>query len=128
MLMMMLIIAFTATALEMIIVYNLPQIRPVIKRYKILGIVFSFFLAVGLSTVFGSSGTIVAGAAVLSTLMSSVIYTLRLIELCEAASAAIKNTCASVASAFQKVRNAYHQTKRGWTKVRHPISSRKASL
>ncbi len=127
MFMMMIVIALAATIVEMMIVWRSPWLRETFKRWKLLAMAFSFALTILLSMVFGTSGTIVAGAAILSVLMSSIIYALRLLELLETIVRVTKSIGYTIRSSYLQLKSAINTTKEGYRKFRHPIASRKVT-
>lgn len=124
---MMIFIAVSATMLEMMIVYKSPALRRLIEKRLILGLAFSVFIVMFSSVLFGTGGTIIGGAAFLSTMMSFVLYNIRFLDLVDAVLNLVRTVFTGIATFFHAINNAWSQTKHAYNTVRHPIQSRKVT-
>lgn len=81
MLSMAIILALFSTALEMFFVIQYPWIRRFMVKHEKLGLFFSIFLSFTLGIMFGVVGLTAFFAAIVSTMISAVIYKSRVLEL-----------------------------------------------
>jgi hypothetical protein len=126
MLSMMLLIAVSSTLVEMMLVIKNPAIKAFFDDHINVALVFSLSLSAGLGFLFGATGMIMAGAAVLSTMLSFGIYSLKLLDLFFAVINTFKLAFEAVQDALTKVSAFMAVTKRTAQTVRHPIQSRKS--
>lgn len=67
-------LAAISTAMEMVIVVKSPRIKRLFTKRTFIGLTFSFALSYAIGAAFGGVGLIAMTAAVLSTLISYIIY------------------------------------------------------
>lgn len=126
MLSMMILIAISSTLVEMMLVIKNPNIKTFFDAHINIALVFSLGLSAGLGFLFGATGMIMAGAAVISTMLSFGIYSLKLLDLFFAVINTFKAAFAAVEDALTKVSAFMDSTKRAAHTVRHPIQSFKS--
>lgn len=133
---MMIFMAIASTAVEMMIVYHSNWMYQTARKYFFFGLIFSIVISVALGYMFGMQGMIVGGAAVLSTMMSAIIYSLHLLELFRVMMKGIGDMKVATINTIHKARDSYEdvrntaivvktKTTRTYNTVRHPINTLK---
>jgi hypothetical protein len=127
--------ALTVSAFELTIVWKVQPLYRFITTTQyggLIGIGFSIGLSLMIAGMFGAAGTIAMAGAVLGTIITAVVYKLRLIEATFTIYRAVRdiiralgNFFASVRGAVIDVRDRYRSgvasTKRAYGIARHPI-------
>ena len=75
-----LFLAIMSTAFEMYVVVKFKFLRNLFLKSTTAGLIFSFALSYGIGIAFSAGGLIAMTAAILSTILSAIIYSARLLE------------------------------------------------
>lgn len=74
------LVTMMSVALELALVTQFPVLQRLCERFTFFGIIASLFLSWGIGAMFGAAGMIIMTAAVTSTIITVLIYRLRLID------------------------------------------------
>lgn len=102
---------------EMMLVWRIQPLYKFITETSygaLIGVIFSIMLSIFIANVFGAAGTIAMAGAVLGTIITAIVYKLRVLEML----AAIVEAWRGV---VPPVRNTARRTRRGGYAVIHPI-------
>jgi hypothetical protein len=80
MLILTLVLLFSAAFLEITIVYNIPWFGKILEEHPILAVTFSLIISAMLGASFGAAGLIALIAGVGSTILTWLIYRLRILH------------------------------------------------
>jgi hypothetical protein len=80
MLMMAIILLVCAAILELVLAYRIPWLGKLLERFPVAAVLFSIVLSLFMGLAFGAAGLIVFVAAVGSTVITVIVYRLKVLN------------------------------------------------
>ncbi len=108
---------------EMMLVWRIKPLYKFITETNygsLIGVIMSILLSILVANMFGAAGTIAMGGAVLGTIITAIVYKLRLLEMIVAVVQAWRGV-------VPPVRNTIRRTRRSGYAVVHPIKHLKGN-